>query len=72
MSNVGCEMWDSGLIWDGFDEMSYVGCSEDSMSDVSCGMVSMSTVQCSIFGYLFADRCSMCDVRCSMFDRRID
>jgi hypothetical protein len=53
MSNVGCEMWDSGLIWDGFDEMSYVGCSEDSMSDVSCGMVSMSTVQCSMLGYLF-------------------
>ncbi len=43
MSNVGCEMWDSGLMLDGFDEMEDlllfdVGCSEDLFSDVGCLM----------------------------------
>ncbi len=50
------------------------------MFDVCCGMASMSNVQCSMFDVqcldvclavcldvCLDDRCSMCDVRCSMW-----
>jgi hypothetical protein len=57
---IECPMWDLGLMWDGFVEMSFVGCSDYWMSDVRW-------VRCVLL-----EDCSFNVQQCSRWDEMLD